>query len=170
MQKYKNVYRKWEGQIYDGPHPTHIPVGSSDVIPSQQSVPGYCILCPMTRVIPSRYELRRHFRHLHVKYGITVQNTNIMACKCSQMKNHGSDGTVRNLHFHCHKCHWPRTQWIQMYGHYTTQHNFRPEEVAHLQVGPRESRCRQREANRNRAKPKSKGKPARNPRKGSKKW
>lgn len=143
-EEYKNVYRKWEGKIYSGRHPTHIPVGSSKVIPKQQKVPGYCILCPMKGVIANKYLLRRHYQHVHVKYGITVEDMNILACKCSQMKSHGSDGFCRNLHFHCHICHWPRTQWEQMFIHYTTQHDFEPDRVAHLQKGPRATRAKKK--------------------------
>jgi len=135
--KYRNVYRKYAGSLYKGKHPTHIPLGSNDIIPPRQTVPGYCLLCPMSTTFPSMCRLRRHFRHLHLKYAITVDQTTMLACKCSQVKSQGTDGTVRNLHYHCHLCHWPRVQKHQMFIHFTTKHSLTMDEVGHLMRKPK---------------------------------
>ena len=138
--KYRKVYRKWSGTPYKGVHPTHIPIGSNDIIPAKQKVPSYCLLCPITTTFPSMCHLKRHFQHLHVKYTITVDKTTMLACKCSQIKSQGTDGSCHNLHYHCHICHWPRIQKHQMFIHFTSQHNLTMSQVGHLMRKPKLAR------------------------------
>ena len=134
---YRHVYRKWCGKPYDGKHPTHLPVGCRTVIPDKQKIPGYCLLCPMTDIYPSLCRLRRHYNHLHVKYQIVVKKTVMLACKCSQIKNQGTDGSCRNMHYHCYICNWPRVQKHHMFIHLTTQYGLNMKEVGHLERAPK---------------------------------
>ena len=133
----RRVYKKWCGVPYEGKHPTHVPVSSDAYIPPKQMLPGYCLLCPMTDIHPNLCRLKRHFAHLHIKYKVTVQDMQILACKCSDVRNQGTDGSNRNLHYHCHVCNWPRTQKHYLFVHLTTQHNFTMVEVGHLMRDPK---------------------------------
>ena len=57
-EEYRDRYRKWAGQTYKGKHPSHLVQGEKNVFPHDQLIPGYCLLCPMTSLIPTDYRYK----------------------------------------------------------------------------------------------------------------
>ena len=71
-EEYRDRYRKWAGQTYKGKHPSHLVKGEKNVFPHNQLIPGYCLLCPMTSLIPTDYRYKQHFRLCHIKHAVVV--------------------------------------------------------------------------------------------------
>ena len=44
---------------------------------------------------------------MHHKKLLVVNNSKMLACKCSEIRSHGSDRSARNQHFHCCVCLHP---------------------------------------------------------------
>ena len=136
-EEYRDRYRRWAGRTYKGKHPTHLVQGEKKVFPHNQLIPGYCLLCPMTSLIPTDYRYKRHFRLCHIKHAVVVGRITLLACKCSQIKSQGSDESCRNQHYHCHLCHWPKTSKQALFIHYNTQHDLPIETIGHLEERPK---------------------------------
>ena len=136
-EKYRDHYRRWAGQTYKGKHPSHLVQGEKNVFPHNQLILGYCLLCPMTSLIPTNYRYKQHFRLCHIKHAVVIVRITLLACKCSQVKSQGTDYSCRNQHYHCHLCHWPKTLKQALFIHYNTQHDFPIEVIGHLVDKPK---------------------------------
>ena len=132
-EKYRDRYRRWAGRTYKGKHPSHLVQGEKKVFPHNQLIPGYCLLCPMTSLIPTNYRYKRHFRLCHIKHAVLIAKITLLACKFSQVKSQGTDYSCRNQHYHCHLCHWPKTSKQALFIHYNTQHDL-PIEVLYIEM------------------------------------
>ena len=86
-EKYRDRYRRWAGRMYKGKHPSHLVQGEKNIFPHNQLIPGYCLLCPMTGLIPTNYRYKRHFRLCHIKHAVLIAKITLLACKCSQVKS-----------------------------------------------------------------------------------
>ena len=82
-EEYRDSYRKWAGRTYKGKYPSHLVKGEKNIFPHNQLIPGYCLLCPMTSLIPTDYRYKRHFRLCHIKHAVVVARITLLACKCS---------------------------------------------------------------------------------------
>ena len=71
-EQYCDTYRRWAGCTYKGKHPSHLVQGATNVFPPNQLIPGYCLLCPMTSLLPTDYRYKHHFRLCHVKHTVVV--------------------------------------------------------------------------------------------------
>ena len=98
-EKYRDCYRRWAGRTYKGKYPSHLVQGEKNVFPHNQLIPGYCLLCPMTSLIPTNYRYKRHFRLCHIKHAVVIAKITLLACKCSQVKSQGTDYSCRNQHY-----------------------------------------------------------------------
>ena len=136
-EQYHDTYRRWAGRTYKGKHPSHLVKGATNVFPPNQLIPGYCLLCPMTSLLPTDYRYKHHFRLCHVKHAVIVGRITLLACKCSQVKSQGMDDSCRNQHYHCHLCHWPKTSKSALFIHYSTQHDLPMEVIRHLVEKPK---------------------------------
>ena len=136
-EKYRDCYRRWAGRTYKGKHPSHLVQGEKKVFPHNQLILGYCLLCPMTSLIPTNYRYKRHFRLCHIKHAVLIAKITLLACKCSQVKSQGTDYSCRNQHYHCHLCHWPKTSKQALFIHYNTQHDLPIEVIGHLVDKPK---------------------------------
>ena len=90
-EKYRDHYRRWAGRTYKGKNPSHLVQGKKKVFPHNQLIPGYCLLCPMTSLIPTNYRYKQHFRLCHIKNAVLIAKITLLACKCSQVKSQGTD-------------------------------------------------------------------------------
>ena len=136
-EKYRDHYRKWAGRTYKGKHPSYLVQGEKNVFPHNQLIPGYCLLCPMTSLIPTDYRYKRHFRLCHIKHDVVIARITLLACKCSQVKSQGTDYSCKNQHYQCHLCHWPKTSKQALFIHYNTQHDLPIEVISHLVERPK---------------------------------
>ena len=97
-----------------------------------QLIPGYCLLCLLTSFQVSLYRYECHYRLCHVKHSVLIGRITLLACKCSEIKNQGTDNSCQNQHYHCHLCHWPKTSKESLFIHYTTQHEVEYDLIGHL--------------------------------------
>ena len=71
-------------------------VNDNTVIPEEQEIPQWCILCPKNHVLPNYHFTVNHYRSVHQSTLLVVNETKMWACKCSEMRSHGSDNSARN--------------------------------------------------------------------------
>ena len=100
------VYKKWKPlNPRQSSHPSVRDIDDSTVIPDEQDVPEWCILCPRNKFLRDNSYAHTHYLRMHHKKLLVVDNSKILACKCSEIRSHGSDRSARNLHFHCSLCY-----------------------------------------------------------------
>ena len=102
------VYKKWQPlNPKQKSHPSVRDIEDSTVIPDEQEVPEWCILCPRNKYLRDNTYAHTHYLRMHHKKLLVVDNAKMLACKCSEIRSHGSDRSARNLHFHCSLCYHP---------------------------------------------------------------
>ena len=104
---------------------SHITVrdfSDSTVIPAEQEIPQWCVICPKNRYIRNRFLGRQHYLRVHHKPMLVVADSKMWACKCSEVRSHGSDNSARNQHFHCYICYHPFKRSDLLGTHLITQH------------------------------------------------
>ena len=97
-------------------------VNDDTVIPEEQEIPQWCILCPKNRVLPNYRFAVNHYCSVHQSTLLVVNETKMWACKCSEMRSHGSDNSARNKHYHCLECFHPFKTSDLLGTHISTQH------------------------------------------------
>ena len=99
-------YLKWRGVKGKGQHLSHEPTSKVliDYVPRGQKLNEDCILCPQEIHPTSKYDLLSHVRRVHVGHLITIQEMNLLMCRCSDIRSQGRDNSVRNRHWHCVDC------------------------------------------------------------------
>ena len=98
------------------------PLDDPTEIPPEQEIPQYCILCPRNRVLPNYTFAINHYRSIHQSTLLVVDNVKMWACKCSEMRLHGSDNLARNKCYHCFVCFHPFKTSDLLGTHISTQH------------------------------------------------
>ena len=100
------VYKKWQPlNPKQKSHPSVRDIDDSTVIPDEQEVPEWCILCPRNKYLRDNTYAHTHYLRMHHKKLLVVDNAKMLACKCSEIRSHGLDRSARNLHFHCSLCY-----------------------------------------------------------------
>ena len=135
-EKYRESYRRWQGRKYLGKHPTHLDLDATQGLLEIQEYPGYCILCPMQKIVIYRSDMIRHYALQHFNHALTMGDVKVMRCKCSDMKSHGNDRAIRNAHYHCSECHMPKKDRDQLALHLACRHGWKFEEIKHLLRNP----------------------------------
>ena len=135
--KYRSVYRKWQGPRYKNFHPSTIPPSSKNIISALQPCPGYCVICPKQKQTYGAYDLKRHYKHMHLNKSWVVHDYTLLRCKCTDVKSHGTDLSNRNAHYHCHLCQWPKKDREHLAIHYTSKHSLPYEDISHLYREPK---------------------------------
>ena len=89
---------KCKGQKGPGIHISHVPTKKAlfKYVQRGQRMNEDCILCPKEKHINSQYDLLVHVRRVHVGHLITIRNTNLLMCRCSDIHSQGTDNSVRN--------------------------------------------------------------------------
>ena len=102
------VYKKWDP--LDPEQDSHASVmddTDTTVIPKNQEIPSWCILCPQNKHLRTHNFAYKHYLRVHHRKLLVVNDSKMLSCKCSKMWSHGSDHSARNLHFHCYLCFHP---------------------------------------------------------------
>ena len=131
------TYKKWDGtdEPKDFPHASHLPFGTDPLISKDQQQNDYCILCPRQRELDEYWDVQRHYNSVHALKHLVVQDTVILACKCSDVRSRGwaTDKSTRNRHYHCIICHHPCDNPQQIANHMHKRHEqVSRRDVAHL--------------------------------------
>lgn len=129
-------YLKWQGERGEGLHISHEPTSTVliDYLPRGQKVNEDCILCPQEIHPISKYDLNVHVRRVHVAKLITIRDTNLLMCRCSDIRSQGCDNSVRNRHWHCIACWHPFTTPAKLKVHILAKHkdDYTKQELNHL--------------------------------------
>ena len=131
------VYKKWKPlNPRQSSHPSVRDIDDSTVIPDEQDVPEWCILCPRNKFLRDNSYAHTHYLRMHHKKLLVIDNSKILACKCSEIRSHGSDRSARNLHFHCSLCYHPFKSGDLLATHMLTHHTeIMLSQVRHLMRG-----------------------------------
>ena len=116
-------YKKWEP--LNPEQTSHVSVRhwqDDTVVPSEQEFPAYCIMCPKNRFMKNFARARVHYLAWHHKTLLVVEEWKLLACKCSEVRSHGSDNAARNKHYHCPLCFHAIKTADQMGTHLIYQH------------------------------------------------
>ena len=113
-------------------HKSHMHKNDGPDLALGQKLPDYCILCPKQFYTGRPKLMIDHYNAKHYKNAVIIRNIIHMRCKCSDVPSRGSDGRVRNVHFHCMTCFKPCDKAQQLAVHLVTRENFKPEEVNFL--------------------------------------
>ena len=118
------TYLKWHGRKGLGMHISHVPMKMVlfKYIPRDQKMNEDCILCPKEKHVNSNYDLLVHVRRVHVGHLITIRNTNLLMCRCSDIRSQGTDNSVRNRHWHCIQCWQPCMTPAKLKTHLLAKH------------------------------------------------
>ena len=117
------VYKHWEPLDPDlDSHPSVRDVDDETIIPEQQNIPNWCIMCPRNKHLRNRDFAVKHYLRVHHSKLHVVNNYKMLSCKCSEIRSHGSDHSARNLHFHCHICFHPFKSADLLATHLITRH------------------------------------------------
>ena len=117
------VYKCWEPlDPNQDSHPSVRDVDDETIIPEQQNIPNWCIMCPRNKHLRSRDFAVKHYLRVHHAKLHVVNNYKMLSCKCSEIRSHGSDHSARNLHFHCHLCFHPFKSADLLATHLITRH------------------------------------------------
>ena len=117
------VYKRWELLNPDqSSHPSVREMDDGTIIPEEQSIPDWCILCPRNRYLKDHSFAHIHYLCMHHKKLLVVNNSKMLACKCSEICSHGSDRSARNQHFHCCVCLHPFKAGDLLATHMITSH------------------------------------------------
>ena len=102
------VYKRW--QPLNPEQENHASVRDMEdgtIIPIEQNIPDWCILCPWNKYLKDDSFAHTHYLHVHQKRLIVVNSSKMLSCKCLEKQSHGSDHSARNQHFHCYMCFHP---------------------------------------------------------------
>ena len=117
------VYKKWEPLHPDqDSHPSVRDINDETIIPDEQEIPQWCILCPRNRHLRTRDFAVKHYLRVHHAKLYVVRDYKMLSCKCSEIRSHGSDHSARNLHFHCFLCYHPFKSADLLATHLITRH------------------------------------------------
>ena len=123
-------------------HPSVCDFDDDTVLPEQQEVPQWCIMCPHNSYLKNAFIANRHYLSRHHKTMLVVDDFKLWACKCSEVRSHGSDNSARNKHYHCHLCFHPFKSADLLSTHYTSEHpEVEPSSIRHL-MRPDNPHCR----------------------------
>ena len=117
------VYKYW--QALDPDQTSHVTVrefGDDTIIPENQPVPQWCIICPKNSFLRNQRIAHHHYHYWHHSRMLVIRNTKLWACKCSKMRSHGSDNLARNQHYHCLACFHPFKTGDLLATHIVMQH------------------------------------------------
>ena len=127
-------YKKWRPLNPD--QTSHVSIHDLEdatVIPHEQEIPQWCIMCPHNRFLKNEQLGLKHYLSLHHKTLLIVRDFKMWACKCSEVRSHGSDNSARNMHYHCFDCFHPFKMGDLLSTHLVTAHeDIRLAEVCHL--------------------------------------
>ena len=116
-------YRRWRPLNPEQTEHVSVREFSDDtIIPEEQPIPQWCIMCPKNRYMRNRFLTKHHYLRVHHKAMLVVEDKKMWACKCSEMRSHGSDNSARNRHFHCYICFHPFKTADLLGTHLVTQH------------------------------------------------
>ena len=129
-------YLKWTGSKGKGLHVSQIKadVVLIDYIPKKQDENSDCLLCLKEKCLGGQADAIDHYKRVHISRLIQVTNINILMCRCSEIRNRGSDQSVHNRHFHCLACWHPFDTPAKLRIHKLAKHSDKYSEldVAHL--------------------------------------
>ena len=91
-------------------------------IPEEQEILQWCIICPKNRILPNYDFAIKHYRRVHQSTLLVVRDHKMWACKCSEIRSHGTDNSARNKHYHCLECFHPFKTADLLATHIATQH------------------------------------------------
>ena len=127
-------YKKWRPLNPD--QTSHVSIHDLEdatVIPHEQEIPQWCIMCPHNRFLKNEQLGLKHYLSLHHKTLLIVRDFKMWACKCSEVCSHGSDNSTRSMHYHCFDCFHPFKMGDLLSTHLVTAHeDIRLAEVRHL--------------------------------------
>ena len=103
-------------------HPSVHDFNDDTVIPDEQDIPEWCILCPQNTYLKNYNLGHHHYLSRHHKTLLVVQDFKMFSCKCSEVRSHGSDNSTCNKHYHCHLCYHPFRTADLLSTHYISQH------------------------------------------------
>ena len=83
-------------------HPSVCDFNNDTIIPDEQDIPGWCILCPRNTYLKNDNLGHDHYLSRHHKTLLVMQDFKMFSCKCSEVRSHGSDNSACNKHYHCH--------------------------------------------------------------------
>ena len=128
------VYKQWTPLNPEQmEHASIFPVNAQNYVPEQQDIPNWCMLCPRTRVLRDKAFAELHYKRVHHKRLIVIRDEKVLACKCSEIRSHGSDNSSRNQHYHCTICFHAIKSADFLATHMLTQHDeINLPEVRHL--------------------------------------
>ena len=131
------IYQRWRAAY--GHITSHVSVrdlNDETIIPAEQEMPGWCMLCPKNKYV--NYDNgERHYLVKHQKSLVVIGTKKLWHCKCSQLRSHGNDMSARNAHYHCMKCFQPCRSTANLANHVITGHrDVDPIAVRHLQNKP----------------------------------
>ena len=102
------VYKKWEPLHPDqDSHTSVMDATDTTIIPEDQEIPSWCILCPQNKHLQTHNFTYKHYLRVHHRKLLIVNASKMLSCKCLEMCSHGSDHSACNLHFHCYICYNP---------------------------------------------------------------
>ena len=117
------VYRRWKPlNPEQQSHPSVMFFDEDTIVPEDQTVPDWCILCPRNKVMRDENFCKNHYLRVHHKRLIVVQNYKMLSCKCSEIRSYGTDCTARNQHYHCYECFHPFKSGDLLATHILTNH------------------------------------------------
>ena len=129
-------YLRWHGCRSEGPHLSHESCFKVliDYVPRGQKINEDCRLCPKQIHPQSNFDLKIHTHRVHVRKLITIRDTNLLMCHCSNIRSQGTDRSARNRHWHCLECHHPFTTPAKLKGHMLHKHSdvYNEVELKHL--------------------------------------
>ena len=128
------VYKQWTPfNPEQTEHASIFPANAEHFVPEAQDIPNWCMLCPRTRVLRDKAFAELHYKRVHHKRLIIIRNDKVLACKCSEIRSHGSDNSTRNQHYHCTICFHAIKSADFLATHMLTQHEqVNLPEVRHL--------------------------------------
>ena len=114
-------------------HPSVRDFNDDTIIPDEQNVPEWCIICPRNMYLKNENVGHHHYLSRHHKTLLVVQDFKLFSCKCSEVRSHGSDNSAHNKHYHCHLCYHPFKTADLLSTHYISQHpELDPASINHL--------------------------------------
>ena len=80
------VYRQWKPLNPDQEsHPSIMFFNEETIVPEEQKIPDWCILCPRNKVMRDKGFCQSHYLRVHHKKLIVVENYKMLSCKCSDL-------------------------------------------------------------------------------------
>ena len=126
------VYRRWVPNPELDIHMSIRPFLDSTVVPDEEKVPGYCMLCPKKKFFLDRHAANYHYTHVHIVHCLVIEDYKILMCKCSDIRSRGSDYCAHNRHYHCYECYQPFDQPAQLVRHLIIKHQVEEKYVIHV--------------------------------------